>query len=586
MLTHLQIRDFAIVETVELELRRGFTALTGETGAGKSILVDALLLAVGGRADSSAVRHGAERAEVTATFDVAGNPAARDWLQDQEVPHDGEVLLRRSVGPDGRSRAYVNGQAMPVQALRALGELLVDVHGQLEFQSLARRDYQRQLLDASGDLGAETSAMRDAYRRWRDLDRERRQFEQLGHDRENRLDLLGHYVAELEALDPRPDESRQLGEERRRMAALGRLAEGTAQVEILLAGDAGDVAAALGRAQQVIRQLATLDSALEETGRLLDDASIACREAVTSLRRYADSLEADPARQEWIESRLAALEAAARKHRCDVERLPALRVELSAELESLRGAAVDLAELERRLSEASGERDAAARRLGKARRTAATALDARVTELMHGLGMPGGVFATRIQARDAADTAEHGCDEIEFLVSANPGQPPRPLARVASGGELSRISLALQVATLDATHLPCLVFDEVDAGVGGAVAEMVGRQLRALAQAGQVLCVTHLPQVASQADHQVRVRKQATAGHTRTELEALDGDARVEELARMLGGAEITMRTREHAREMLAAARAATVSRRPKPASGGAGSPGARSARAKSASGR
>ena len=586
MLTHLQIRDFAIVEAVELELRRGFTALTGETGAGKSILVDALLLAVGGRADSGSVRHGAERAEVTATFDVAGNAAACAWLEQQQVPHDGEVLLRRSVGADGRSRAYVNGQAMPVQALRALGELLVDVHGQLEFQSLARRDYQRQLLDASGGLGTEAATMRDAYRRWRELDRERQQFEQLGRDRESRLDLLEHYVAELDALDPKPDEPHRLAEERRRMAALGRLAEGTAQVEALLAGDAGDVAAALGRAQQVIRQLAALDPALEETGRLLDDAGIACREAVSSLRRYADSLEADPARQEWIESRLAALESAARKHRREVEHLPALRAELTAELESLRGAAVDLADLERRLSAARGERDSAARRLGEARRAAATALDARVTALMHGLGMPGGVFATRIEARDAGDTAEHGCDDVEFLVSANPGQPPRPLARVASGGELSRISLALQVATLDAAHLPCLVFDEVDAGVGGAVAEMVGRQLHALAQAGQVLCVTHLPQVASRADHQVRVRKQAAAGHTRTELEPLDGDARVEELARMLGGAEITLRTREHAREMLEAARAAAVPRRPRPASGGAGSPGARSARAKSASGR
>jgi len=586
MLTQLQIRDFAIVEAVELELHRGFTALTGETGAGKSILVDALLLAVGGRADSGAVRHGAERAEITAGFAVANNAAARAWLDEQRVSHDGEVLLRRSIGADGRSRAYVNGQAMPAQALRGLGELLVEVHGQLEFQSLARRSYQRELLDESGGLGAEAAAMRDAYRRWRELDQERQAFELRGRDREHRLDLLGHYVAELEALDPRPDEARQLGEERRRMAALGRLAEGTAQVEALLAGEAGDVAAALGRAQNVLHQLAALDPALGDTGRLVDDAAIACREAVASLRRYADGLEADPARQEWIESRLAALEAAARKHRCDVDRLPALRVELSNELESLRSGAVDLAGLERRLSAARDERDAAAQRLGKARRAAARTLDARVTELMQGLGMTGGVFVTRVETRDPHDTSEHGCDDVEFHVSANPGQPPRALARVASGGELSRISLALQVATLNAAHLPCLVFDEVDAGVGGAVAEMVGRQLHALAASGQVLCVTHLPQVAARADRQVRVCKQTSAGQTRTSLEPLDGETRVEELARMLGGAEITPRTREHAREMLEAARAPAAERRPKPASGGAGSPGARSARAKSASGR
>jgi DNA repair protein RecN (Recombination protein N) len=585
MLTHLQIRDFAIVEAVELEFHRGFTALTGETGAGKSILVDALLLAVGGRADSGAVRHGAERAEVTAGFAVGDNAAALSWLEEQQVGHEGEVLLRRSVGADGRSRAYVNGQAMPVQALRALGELLVDVHGQLEFQSLARRAYQRELLDASGDLGAERDAMSAAFRRWRELDLARAAFEQRGRDRETRLDLLEHYVAELEALDAKADEPRQLGEERRRMAALGKLAEGTAQAESLLAGEAGDVAAALGRAQGLIRQLATLDPALADTERLLDEASIACREAVAGLRRYADGLEADPARQEWIESRLAALEAAARKHRRDVEHLPELHRELAAELATLRSGAVDLAELERRLAAARSERDTAAQRLGAARRRVATTLDARVTTLMQGLGMPGGVFATRIEPRSAGEVSEHGADEIEFLVSANPGQPPRPLAKVASGGELSRISLALQVATLNAAHLPCLVFDEVDAGVGGAVAEMVGRQLHALAVSGQVLCVTHLPQVASQADHQVGVSKQTAGGRTRTSLAPLELDERVEELARMLGGAAITARTREHAREMLEAARAA-VAVDARPASRGGGSSGARSARAKSASGR
>ena len=588
MLTHLQIRDFAIVESVELELRRGFTALTGETGAGKSILVDALLLAVGGRADSGAVRHGAERAEVTASFAVAGNAPALAWLDEQQVAHDGEVVLRRSVGADGRSRAYVNGQAMAAQALRALGELLVDVHGQLEFQSLARRGYQRELLDESGRLLDETEAMRAAFRRWRELDLQREAFAQRGRDREDRLDLLAHYVAELEALDPKADEPQRLGEERRRMAALGRLAEGTAQLEQLLAGEGGDVAAALGRAQALVRQLAILDPGLADTERSIEEAAIACRESVAGLRRYADSLEADPARQEWVEARLAALEAAARKHRCDVQRLPELRRELAEELAALRSSAVDLADLERRLADARKDRDEAARRLGAARRRAATTLDGRVTELMQGLGMPGGVFATRVEPRAGGDVSEHGADEIEFLVSANPGQPPRPLAKVASGGELSRISLALQVATLNATHLPCLVFDEVDAGVGGAVAEMVGQQLHALAASGQVLCVTHLPQVAAQADQQVRVRKQSSGGTTRTALEPLDGDARVEELARMLGGAQITARTREHAREMLEAARrpAPAAGPRAKASSSGKGSPGGRNARAGSASGR
>jgi DNA repair protein RecN (Recombination protein N) len=494
MLTHLQIRDFAIVEAVELEFGPGFTVLTGETGAGKSILVDALLLAVGGRADSGAVRYGAGRAEVTAAFDLTRNAAALAWLAEQGVEHDGEVILRRSVAADGRSRVYVNGQTMPVQALRAIGELLVDIHGQLEFQSLVRRGYQRDLLDESGGLRESAAQMRATFQRWRDLDADKRAFEQGDRDRDHRIELLTHYVTELEALDPEAGEPRRLADERRRIAALGRLADGVAQLEQLLAGDGGDVVAALGRAQGVLRQLSEIDPALNETGGLIDEAAIALREAVAGLRRYADALEADPARQEWVESRLAALEDAARKHRVDVDALPDLRERLTRELATLRQGASDLSDLERRLAAAGRERDHVARELSQSRRDAARILDLRVTEFMQGLGMPGGVFQARVETLDPGHCTEYGQDEVEFLVSANPGQPPRPLAKVASGGELSRISLALQVATLDAAHLPCLVFDEVDAGVGGAVAEMVGRQLHALAASGQVLCVTHLPQ--------------------------------------------------------------------------------------------
>jgi len=584
VLTHLQIRDFAIVEAVEVELGAGFTALTGETGAGKSILVDALLLAVGGRADSGAVRHGASRAEITATFDVSANEGALAWLAGQDIDHDGEVLLRRSVGADGRGRAWINGRTMPVQALREVGERLLEVHGQLEFQLLGQRSYQRELLDSSGGLLEELQVMREAYRAWRRLEQDRAAFDVSGREREHRLGLLEHYVAELEALDPKPDEATQLAEERRRIGALGRLSEGTTQVAALLAGDDGEVTAALGRAQGVLRQLTTLDAALEEPAGLIEEASIACREAVASLRRYADSLEADPARQDWLESRLAALEDAARKHRVETRELPGLRKQLASELQDLRGGAVDLAELDRRLAAARIERDRVAEQLRAARRDAAARLDARVTKLMQGLGMPAGVFTTRIAARDDGQCGEHGADEIEFLVSANPGQPPRPLARVASGGELSRISLALQVATLDTARLPCLVFDEVDAGVGGAVAEVVGRQLKQLAGSGQVLCVTHLAQVAAQADHQLSVSKQVAGGAMRTSVRSLDAETRVEEVARMLGGTRITATTREHAREMLESGR--RQARAVRASASGKGNPRGGSGRAGSASGR
>jgi DNA repair protein RecN (Recombination protein N) len=589
MLTHLHIRDFAIVEAVELEFDRGFTVLTGETGAGKSILIDALLLAVGGRADSGSVRHGAERAEVSATFALDGNAAALAWLDEQSIEHAGECQLRRVVGADGRGRAYLNGQTVPVQSLRALGELLVDVHGQLEFQSLSRRGYQREALDGSGSLATQQAAVRSTHAAWQALDEQRASFEQRARDRESRLDLLRHFVTELHALDPKPGEAESAIEERKRISSLGRLAEGTTQVEALLAGDDGGVTAALARSQGVLRQLVGLDAALEPAAAQLEEASIAAREALSSLRHYADALDADPARQEWIEARLAALEAVARKHRVETRELPALRATLAAELHELEAGAASESELQQRLLAARERYLSAAKILTQARRQSAAALDGKVTELMQALGMPGGVFTTRVDPQEPPVFSAHGNDEIEFLVSANPGQPPRPLAKVASGGELSRISLALQVAAVEAAHLPCLVFDEVDAGVGGAVAEMVGRQLHTLAVKGQVLCVTHLPQVASQSDHQLRVSKHVADGKTRTRIEVLDEAARVEELARMLGGTTITDRTREHAREMLGAARqdgAASKTRsapkggRAKGASGGADKPRARSGRA------
>jgi len=579
MLTHLQIRDFAIVEAVELELERGFTALTGETGAGKSILVDALLLAVGGRADSAAVRHGSERADISAAFDLAKNDAARAWLDAQAIGHENEAHLRRVVSSDGRSRAYINGQAVPVQSLRALGEHLVDIHGQLEFQSLSRRAYQRELLDGSGGHSRESAAVCDAFRAWQALERQRAALEDRGRDRAHRLEMLSHYVTELDALAPEPGEAVELADERRRVTSLGRLVEGTRQAEELLATDETGAATALARSQALLRQLAGIDPALAPAAALVDEASIACREAIASLGRYAQSLESDPARQEFVEARLAALESVARKHRVEVDELSALHERLSAELAELASSAVDAAELDRRSAVALEEYQSAARALSAKRRAAAVALDRKVTLLMQGLGMRGGVFETRIEAAAPRAPSEHGADDIEFLVSANPGQPARPLARTASGGELSRISLALQVATLEAAHLPCLVFDEVDAGVGGAVAEMVGRQLRALAASGQVLCVTHLPQVASQADRQVRVAKRAEGGVTRTALEILDDEARVEELARMLGGASVTDRAREHAREMLEAGRSRAARRGVSASARGAGSSRARSGR-------
>ena len=556
MLSHIQIRDFAIIDAVELELGPGLTVLTGETGAGKSILVDALLLACGGRAGTEVVRHGCERAEVSATFAVAGNPSALEWLAEQAVDHEGECVLRRIVGNDGRSRAYVNGQSMPIQALRQLGETLLDVHGQMEYQSLVRRAAQRDLLDRSGEYADLLQSVAAAWRELASLREQHRQAAATAQDREARLELLRYHLKELDALDLRAGEIEELTAERTRLSHSGRLADGAREIAQLLR-EAEDVnaEAAVARALGIARSLAEVDAQFGSIGRLVDESLIALREAVESVARYEAGLEADPRRQEWVEQRLAAAESLARKHRSEPGALLTLQSDLRAELQRLQSIEASLADIEARLKVAGAQFATACTKLTAARSNAARALGDNVTTLMQTLGMPGGKFDIQLRPLGDAATA-NGADDIEFMVSANPGQPLRPLAKVASGGELSRISLAIQVAAAQGDTLPCLVFDEVDAGVGGGVAEIVGRQLRSLGQRAQVLCVTHLAQVASQAHAHVRVAKLTDGATTRTSLHALGQQERVEEIARMLGGVAITDTAREHAAEMLRVAAA------------------------------
>jgi DNA repair protein RecN (Recombination protein N) len=553
VLLHIQIRDFAIIDAAELELASGLTVLTGETGAGKSILVDALLLAAGGRAGAEVVRHGTDRAEVSATFAIANNPAAREWLAEQSIEHeDGSVVLRRIVGADGRSRAYVNSQAMPVQALRQLGETLVDIHGQMEYQSLMRRAAQRELLDQSGDYRQLLAAVSDQHRAWSELREQRDRAAASAQDREARLELLRYHLSELKALDLKAGEIEELTAERQRLSQHGRLASGAREILQLLR-EAEDMNAehAVSRALTVSRSLAELDGRFVSIAQAIDESLIALREGIESAERYEAALEADPQRQEWVEQRLAAIEAIARKHRVEPAALGTLQTELAAEFQQLDTLEASLEEIEKRLAHLQTQFRTACTKLTAARIAAAKKLSQRIGELMQTLGMPGGVFDIAVRALDDGAVNAHGADEIEFLVSANPGQPPRPLAKVASGGELSRISLAIQVAAAQTDALPCLVFDEVDAGVGGGVAEIVGRQLHTLGERAQVLCVTHLPQVASQAHAHVRVTKLTDGKTTRTVLTVLDADERVEEIARMLGGVSVTDKAREHAAEML-----------------------------------
>ena len=559
MLTHLKLRDLVIVDAAELEFGPGLTALTGETGAGKSIVVDALLLIAGGRGAGDIVRQGAERAEVAAGFSSLSAGALR-WLEEQSIEHDGELILRRVLGADGRSRAYVNGQVVPLQSLRELADLLIEIHGQQEHQHLVKRSAQRELLDARLEP-ASIAAVADLYGRYRTCRAEFESLRAAAENRESRLELLRYQLAELKGEVTTPADIEALFAEQKRIAGRGRLAQAAgAALNAVYDEESASAHDLLGKASGALRAVVEMDPKLEAAAQLLGEAVILVREAADALRHYLDALDMDPARQEEIERKAAALEALARKHRQSVTELPAQLARTDEEIRSLEGAEQSLAQCERTLAALERDYRDAARRLTEERRRAALALGAEITTLMQSLGMAGGRFAVSVEPAEEEFSA-HGGDSIEFLVSANPGQPLKSLAKVASGGELSRISLAIQVAAAADTDALCRVFDEVDTGIGGAVAEIVGRQLRSLGTHAQVLCVTHLAQVAAQAHAQFRVTKLTDGKVTRTAVKPLTREERIDEIARMSGGINISDQARAHAREMLAAAGRAAPSR-------------------------
>ena len=549
MLTHLQLRDLVLVDRAELEFEAGLTALTGETGAGKSIIVDALLLIAGARADADVVRQGAERAEMSASFSAL--PAvALEWLQSHEIETDGEVVIRRVIGADGRSRAYLNGQVVPLQALRELAHFLIDVHGQQEFQHLMKQAAQRDLLDQRLSAPALRGQLTDLYERYAAQCRELEALEAAAQNRDARLDLKRYQLTELQTEVTTVADIEALFADQKRISGRSRLgAAARAALNFSYESDGDSAHQLLGKASSALRVVSG-DPSLAEAAQLLGEAAILTQESAAALRRYLENLDVDPARQDEIERRAAALEALARKHRVAVLELPAQLANLEREVAALDGVQVSLSLLEGQVATLTREYRAAAARLSEARRTAALVLGQQVTELMQTLGMAGGEFAVSV-TRSEQEFSGTGSDDIEFLVRANPGQALKSLAKVASGGELSRISLAVQVAGRTQASALCMVFDEVDAGIGGAVAEIVGRQLRALGGRAQVLCVTHLAQVASQAHRQLRVTKLSDGKVTRTVVETLDSPERVDEIARMLGGIDMTEQARAHARQML-----------------------------------
>ncbi|VWC61147.1 DNA repair protein RecN [Burkholderia aenigmatica] len=549
MLRHLSIRDFVIVAALDLEFDSGFSVFSGETGAGKSILIDALALALGERSDASVVRTGCGRADITAEF-TPHDRVAR-WLDEHAFDTEDTVMLRRVIDANGRSRAFINGTSATLAQLRELGEMLVDIHGQHAHQLLMRPDAQRELFDTHAGLVADAANVARAWRVWRDatqaIDAAK------AHERELQLERekLAWQLAELDKLAPQPGEWDEVSNEHKRLSHSANLIEGVRGALNALSESDDAMLAQLGAIVSKLRSLADYDTTLGDALASLEPAEIQLQEAVYSLSHYAQRVDLDPERLAQVETRLDALHSTARKFRLPPDTLHEEHAARRAQLAAL-DAAADLGALEAVQAKAREAYLDDAKHLSKARAQAARTLGTAVTAGMQELSMAGGSFEVALVP--LADGGPHGLEQVEFRVAGHPGVPLRPLAKVASGGELARISLALAVIASAASPTPTLIFDEVDTGIGGGVAEVVGRLLHQLGRDRQVLCVTHLPQVAARGDHHFQVAKGADArGGTVSTVIALDRANRIEEVARMLGGLEITATTRKHAKEMLAA---------------------------------
>jgi DNA repair protein RecN (Recombination protein N) len=549
MLKFLGIRDFVIVASLELDFSAGFTALTGETGAGKSILIDALSLALGERGDGGMVRAGCARAEISAEFDISKLPQLQVWLKEQELDGDeGVCLLRRTLESAGRSRGFINGRSATLQQMREAGEQLLDIHGQHAHQSLLRQDAQRDLLDSHAGLNILTGEVALNYKAWQTLHRRRVQLEQNAESVAAERELLTFQRRDLETLNFSVLEWNALQADHARLSHAASLLE-TAQFGVEVLSDADTACLAqLNSLTTRLRAGLEFDSGLKDTLTILESAQNELQEAVYALRHYQQKLDADPLQLREQERRIADVMEAARKFRTPADQLPQVLHGIVARLEELGGSA-DLEELAKQDETAQLVFLTAAKKLSAARAKAAKVLSDEITTAMQTLAMQGGQFAVALLPM--SEGTVHGLETVEFQVAANQGTPLRNLAKVASGGELSRISLAIQVAASRAATVPTLIFDEVDSGIGGRVAEIVGALLKQLGQRHQVMCVTHLPQVAAQADAQWQVSKGAQNGTTLSHIRVLEADERIEEVARMLGGVTITDTTRKHAAEML-----------------------------------
>ncbi|MFZ5699340.1 MAG: DNA repair protein RecN [Pseudomonadota bacterium] len=555
MLNALSINHYAIVDALEIEFAPGLTVVTGETGAGKSIMIDALALTLGDRADASTVRPGAERADIIATFDISRLADARAWLAERELDagtaEQADCILRRTVGADGRSRAFINGKPSTLADLKSLGELLIDIHGQHEHQSLLRRDMHRVLLDQYGGLATQAKAVAQAFRAFRDQRDALAALEQAVTDRDARRELLKFQVDEFDRLGLKAGEYAKLDAEHKRLANVDGLRAACAQAFALIyEHEDGAARDRLERARYALENLE--DAELKRAAELLSSAIVHTEEAADTLRHYLDRLEADPARLSEVEARLSSCFNLARKHRAQPEDLADIHARLAAEFDRMENHDTHRAALEHDVARLREAFISVARQLAEARRKVAKELENDVGEQLAQLGMPGGRLVIAFAPLAEKDFNAAGIDAIELLVSLNAGQPPKPLTKVASGGELSRISLAIQVICAAQSTIPTLIFDEVDVGIGGGTAEVVGKLLRRLGERGQVICVTHLAQVAACGHQHLRVEKHSNGKQTASAVVTLNRQERVQEIARMSGGLTVTPEALKHAEAMLA----------------------------------
>lgn len=550
MLSHIHIRDFAIIEELDLELKSGTSALTGETGAGKSILIDAIGLVLGDRADSGIVRYGANKTEITLTVDIEQTPHAKAWLIEQDLYEDDFCILRRVISAKGASRAWINGSPSNLGMMRKLGEQLVDIHGQHEHQSLMKKDMQRVLLDEYSNNQACRDKTSTLYLQWKSIKVKLEALSNQSSVHQERIDLLKFQVQELETLQLDVGEVPLLDEEFSRLSNAGQLIHVAEQSTQQLYENDQSVYSTLSHLINDLEHNAQSDSELTAPKELLVNAQIQIQEAADTLRHYLDTIDLDPTRLQWVENRVSEIQSLSKKYRIEPKRLTQKLLDLQSELADLDGDEYDIDAVQNTLEIAEDSYIQQANKLTLSREKSAKQLSKGVSRAMQDLGMQGGIFNIALLAQDGFSA--NGLEQIEFQVSANPGQPPKPLVKVASGGELSRISLAIQMIAAQKVTLPALIFDEVDTGIGGGTAEVVGKQLRTLGEGRQVLCVTHLPQVASQAHNHYKVTKLKGKENTSTAMIELSPAERVDEIARMMGGFEITEATLELAREMLA----------------------------------